>query len=101
MNEVGVLMEQSLVGEAYVKNFRKACQQARHPHRGRGPPSPRPLRTSARQVQRAVRRQGPGRSCTAGFGFGVVFVNSCSGRSLTGTHPVCGHRIRERVDQRG
>ena len=33
---VGVLVEQSLVGESYIRNFRKACARAGHPHRRRG-----------------------------------------------------------------
>ena len=35
-NDVGVLMEQSLVGEAYVANFRKACRQRGIQDRRRG-----------------------------------------------------------------
>ena len=34
--EVGVLVEQSLVGESYLKNFRTAVSAQGHPHRGRG-----------------------------------------------------------------
>ena len=34
--EVGVLVEQSLVGESYIKNFRNACRGQGHSHRRRG-----------------------------------------------------------------
>ena len=38
--EVGVLIEQSLVGESYLNNFRKACRRTRHPDRGGGADRP-------------------------------------------------------------
>ena len=71
-NDVGVLMEQSLVGEAYVANFRKACRQGGIGSLPR-PRSLRPHRTSARRYA-PVRREGAS-DRARGFGFGVVFVN--------------------------
>ena len=48
LNNVGVLVEQSLVGETYIKSFRAACRDAgiRIAPRSR---SPRPRRTSVKQ----------------------------------------------------
>jgi branched-chain amino acid transport system substrate-binding protein len=72
-NDVGVLMEQSLVGEAYVANFRKACQQ-----RGIRIVAEASIAQTAQDVSQAVRTLYDAKAQAivhAGFGFGVVFVN--------------------------
>jgi len=72
-NDVGVLMEQSLVGEAYVANFRKACQQ-----RGIRIVAEAKIAQTAQDVSKAVRTLYDAKAQAivhAGFGFGVVFVN--------------------------
>ena len=48
--EVGALVEQSLVGETYIRNFRKACRATASGSRPRSG-SPRPPRTSTEQVR--------------------------------------------------
>jgi hypothetical protein len=71
--EVGVLMEQSLVGEAYIKNFRKACQQ-----RGIRIVAEATIAQTPQDVSQAVRVLHDAKAQAivhAGFGFGVVFVN--------------------------
>jgi len=71
--EVGVLTEQSLVGEAYAKNFRKACRR-----RGIRIVAEAAIAQTAQDVSLAVRTLHDAKAQAivhAGFGFGVVFVN--------------------------
>lgn len=71
--EVGVLMEQSLVGQAYVANFRKACRA-----RGIRIVAEASIAQTAQDVSTAVRTLHDAKAQAivhAGFGFGVVFVN--------------------------
>ena len=71
---VGVLTEQSLIGEAYVKSFRKACWQ-----RGIRIVAETPIAQTAQDVIEAVRTLHAAKAdaiVQAGFGFGVVHVNS-------------------------
>ena len=66
-------MEQSLVGEAYVTNFRKACQQ-----RGIRIVAEATIAQTAQDVSQAVRTLYDAKAQAivhADFGFGVVFVN--------------------------
>ena len=67
------LVEQSLIGETYLKNLRSACARKgiRSLRRWR---SLRPLRTSTKRCALSRTRR-PRRSCTCGFGFGIVFIN--------------------------
>jgi branched-chain amino acid transport system substrate-binding protein len=71
--EVGVLAEQSLVGESYIRNFRRAC-------------APKGLRIvaeewvpqTAQDISGALGRlheAKPDALVHCGFGFGIVFVN--------------------------
>ena len=40
IDNVGVLVEQSLVGDSYIQQFRRALSDQGHPHRGRGADPP-------------------------------------------------------------
>ena len=71
--EVGVLIEQSLIGESYVRNLRKAC--AAH---GIRIVTEEWIAQTAQEVGDAVRRiheARPDAIVHCGFGFGVVHVN--------------------------
>jgi branched-chain amino acid transport system substrate-binding protein len=71
--EVGVLVEQSLVGETYLKNFRKACR-----HKGIRIVAEASIAQTAQNVTEAVRAvhdAKPSAIVHCGFGFGIVFVN--------------------------
>jgi branched-chain amino acid transport system substrate-binding protein len=71
--EVGVLVEQSLVGETYLKNFRKACR-----HRGIRIVAEASIAQTAQDVTEAVRAvydAKPSAIVHCGFGFGIVFIN--------------------------
>ena len=71
---VGVLTEQSLIGEAYAKSFRKACRR-----RGIRIVAETPIAQTAQDVIVAVRTLQEAKAeaiVHAGFGFGVAHVNS-------------------------
>jgi len=71
--EVGALIEQSLIGESYIRNFRAACSE----HGVRVVAEERIAQT-AQDVGQAVRNvyeAKPTALVHCGFGFGVVFVN--------------------------
>jgi ABC-type branched-subunit amino acid transport system substrate-binding protein len=71
--EVGVLIEQSLIGESYIRNFRKACTT-----QGIRIVAEEWIAQTAQEVGDAVRRihaVRPTAIVHCGFGFGVVFVN--------------------------
>jgi ABC-type branched-subunit amino acid transport system substrate-binding protein len=71
--EVGVLMEQSLIGESYARNFRKACRAF-----GIRVVAEERIAQTAQDVGEAVRRMHaakPSALVHCGFGFGIVFVN--------------------------
>ena len=72
--EVGVLVEQSLVGESYIRNFREGLRRARASASSPRSRSRRPRRTSPTPCARCTRPK-PRRIVHCGFGFGVVFVN--------------------------
>ncbi|MUM27644.1 ABC transporter substrate-binding protein, partial [Mycolicibacterium sp. CBMA 295] len=72
-SEIGILMEQSLVGETYVKNFRKACRR-----KGMRIVAEATIAQTAQDVSEAVRTLHEAKAQAivhAGFGFGIVFVN--------------------------
>jgi ABC-type branched-subunit amino acid transport system substrate-binding protein len=72
-HEVGVLVEQSLVGETYLKNFRKAGK-----HKGIHIVAEASIAQTAQNVTDAVRtvyEAKPSAIVHCGFGFGVVFIN--------------------------
>ena len=73
LNDVGILMEASLVGESYVANFRKACAR-----RGVRIVAEETIAQTAQDVSEAVRNLHDANAQAlvhAGFGFGIVFVN--------------------------
>jgi branched-chain amino acid transport system substrate-binding protein len=72
-SDVGVLYEQSLVGEAYLKNFRKACHR-----KGIRIVAEAAIAQTAQDVSDAVRTLHDAKATAivhCGFGFGVVMVN--------------------------
>ena len=72
-SEVGVLVEKSLVGESYLRNFRKACAR-----RGIRIVAEAPIAQTAQDVNEAVRTLYEAKAQAVvhcGFGFGIVFVN--------------------------
>ena len=72
--EVGVLVEQSLVGESYIKNFRERLPRARASASWPRSRSRRRPRTSATRCASCTRPK-PSALVHCGFGFGVVLVN--------------------------
>ncbi|MDZ7886709.1 MAG: ABC transporter substrate-binding protein [Mycobacterium sp.] len=73
LTDVGVLVEQSLVGEAYVKNFRKACRR-----RGIRIAAELSIAQTAQDASAAVHTLHDAKVSAivhCGFGFGIVFVN--------------------------
>ena len=72
--EVGVLFEQSLVGQTYLKNFQKACR-----HKGIRIVIEAPIAQTAQDVTNAVRTVYEAKAealVHCGFGFGSVMINS-------------------------
>ena len=73
LNDVGVLVEQSLVGETYIKSFRAACRDA-----GIRITAEEPIAQTAQDIGEAVRKlhaADVGALVHCGFGFGVVLIN--------------------------
>jgi ABC-type branched-subunit amino acid transport system substrate-binding protein len=71
--EVGVLAEQSLVGESYIRNFRRACAQ-----KGIRIVGEEWVPQTAQDISDALGRlheAKPDALVHCGFGFGIVFVN--------------------------
>jgi ABC-type branched-subunit amino acid transport system substrate-binding protein len=71
--EVGVLAEQSLVGQSYLTNFRDACRQ-----KGIRIVAEESIPQTAQDIGQAVRKLHEAKAPAlvhCGFGFGVVFVN--------------------------
>lgn len=70
---VGCLIEQSLVGESYIRNFRKACAAA-----GIRIVAEEWTAQTAQDVQAGIRKIHEAKAealVHCGFGFGVVFIN--------------------------
>jgi ABC-type branched-subunit amino acid transport system substrate-binding protein len=73
LNDVGVLVEQSLVGETYVKSFRAACRD-----QGIRIVAEEPIPQTAQDISGAVRKLHDAKVQAVvhcGFGFGVVLIN--------------------------
>lgn len=71
--EVGVLAEQSLIGETYLRNFQKACRR-----KGIRIVAEAAIAQTAQDVTTAVRTLHEAKAQAivhCGFGFGIVFVN--------------------------
>lgn len=72
LNDVGVLVEQSLVGDSYVQQFRRACRR-----KGIRIAAEEEIPQTAQDVTQQVRTlhdAGVGAVVHCGFGFGVVLV---------------------------
>lgn len=83
--EVGVLVEQSLIGESYLKNLRSACRR-----KGIRIVAEVAIAQTAQDINAAVQTLHEAKAeaiVHLGFGFGIVFINPALG-PLTGTHPV-------------
>ena len=73
LRDVGVLIERSLVGDSYVRNFRKACAQ-----RGLRIVAEEWVPQTAHDIGVSVRNLHEAKAeaiVHCGFGFGIVFVN--------------------------
>lgn len=71
--QVGVLVEKSLVGESYLKNFRNAAR-----HKGIRIVAEAQVAQTAQDVGEAIRtlhEAKPSALVHCGFGFGIVFIN--------------------------
>jgi branched-chain amino acid transport system substrate-binding protein len=71
--EVGVLVEASLIGETYLKHFRKACQ-----YKGIRIVAEASIAQTAQDIGEAVRTLHDAKASAivhCGFGFGIVFIN--------------------------
>lgn len=72
-HEIGVLVEQSLVGESYLRNFRTACRR-----RDIRIVAEAPIAQTAQDVSTAVRTLHQAKADAivhCGFGFGIIGVN--------------------------
>ena len=73
LDDVGVLVEQSLVGETYLRSFRTACRD-----KGIRIVAEEPIAQTAQDIGPAVRKLHEAKvQCVVhcGFGFGVVLIN--------------------------
>ena len=73
LNDVGVLVEQSLVGQSYVASFRRACRD-----RGIRIAAEEPIAQTAQDISEPVHKlhaAGVKALVHCGFGFGVVLIN--------------------------
>ena len=97
--EVGVLIEQSLIGESYAAEFPQGVRAHGHPHRRRGVRSRRPRRTSARRCAAShdAKRDA---LVHCGFGFGRRAGEPGARGARLGSAALHGHRVPERLDQR-
>ena len=96
--EVGVLIEGSLIGDSYLRNFRKACV----PH-GIRVVAEEWIAQTAQDVGAAVRKlrdAGATAIVHCGFGFGARPGESGARSARVGSPALHGHRVPERVDQR-
>jgi branched-chain amino acid transport system substrate-binding protein len=73
-SEIGVLVEQSLVGETYLKNFREACR-----HKNIRIVAEASIAQTAQDINAAIRTLYEAKASAivhCGFGFGIVGVNA-------------------------
>ena len=73
ITEIGVLMEQSLIGQSYLKNLRTACQR-----KGIRIVAEVGVAQTAQDINEAVRTLHDAKAeaiVHLGFGFGIVFIN--------------------------
>ena len=73
LSEIGVLVEQSLIGESYLTNLRKACRR-----KGIRIVAEAAIAQTAQDINQAVRGLHEAKAeaiVHLGFGFGIVFIN--------------------------
>jgi branched-chain amino acid transport system substrate-binding protein len=73
LTEIGVLVEQNLIGESYVRNLRSACRR-----KGIRIVAEAPIAQTAQDINEAVRTLHDAKAeaiVHLGFGFGIVFIN--------------------------
>ena len=98
LDDVGVLVEQSLVGETLHQVLPRGLPRQGHPHRRRG--ADRPDRAGhQRRGAQAARGQGAGASCTAASGSASCSIEPGARGARLGPAAVHGHVVPERVDQ--
>ena len=73
LTEIGVLVEQNLIGESYLKNLRSACRR-----KGIRIVAEAAIAQTAQDINEAVRTLHDAKAeaiVHLGFGFGIVFIN--------------------------
>jgi ABC-type branched-subunit amino acid transport system substrate-binding protein len=73
LSEIGVLVEQNLIGESYLKNLRSACRR-----KGIRIVAEAAIAQTAQDINEAVRTLHDAKAeaiVHLGFGFGIVFIN--------------------------
>ena len=97
--EIGALIEQSLVGDTYIRNFRKACAAW-----GLRIVAEEWIPQTGQDIEKAVRKlydAKPEAIVHCGFGFGIVLLSPVLDAARLESAAVHGHGISERVDPRG
>ena len=97
--EVGVLIEQSLVGETYVRNFRKACSA-----KGIRIVAEEWIPQTAQDISQPVRRVYEAKAAAlvhCGFGFGIARVEPRPCPDQLGSTSIHGYGVPERVASPG
>ena len=93
--QVGALIEQSLVGESYIRNFRKACRE-----RGIQIVAEEWVAQTAHEVESALRNLHEAKATAlvhCGFGFGVFYVNGSARVDAVGSDSDHGDGLPERL----
>ena len=97
LSEIGVLVEQNLIGESYLKNLRSACRR-----KGIRIVAEAAIAQTAQDINEAVRTLHDAKAeaiVHLGFGFGIVFINpALRGRRL-GSAAIHHHGIPERLGE--
>ena len=97
LTEIGVLVEQSLIGESYLKNLRSACRR-----KGIRIVAEVEIAQTAQDINAAVQTLHEAKAeaiVHLGFGFGIVFINPALESARLGPAPVHHHRVPERLGQ--
>ena len=97
LTEIGVLVEQNLIGESYLKNLRSACRR-----KGIRIVAEAAIAQTAQDINEAVRTLHDAKAeaiVHLGFGFGIVFVNPGARGCGLGPAAIHHHRVPERVGE--
>ena len=95
--EIGVLVEQSLIGESYLKNLRSACRR-----KGIRIVAEVAIAQTAQDINAAVQTLHEAKAeaiVHLGFGFGIVFINPALESGQLGPAPLHHHGMAERMGQ--